>query len=501
MKKEKINCLINNIIIIVIIMIIAISSIFTNPVSNLDEIWNFNCARNISDGLIPYKDFNMVATPLMPIICGIGLLIFGKELIVMRVFAVILMCLIFFITYKILEKLVPKHINMLLLTILLVLFKDVMCIDYNYATLLIALILVYIELKNKKGEFFRYSFKYNFIIGIIAGIAILFKQSTGTAIACACIGYKIFEIRKKEDIKEFLKIAFTRLLGVIIPVAILLTYIAINGAMKDFISYTILGVRTFSNKKPYSQLFEEKSLTILPYIIPISILVMFIMLFSKKVKEEVCILFAYSISTFIVCYPISDKIHFSIGALISFIGLGYIIYEYAIKINLNIIKKPIKIIAFFTITLITYWSLLINLYNSGLKINHEYLKVSKENELAHFKGIPENVGLKKRINEVDEFIIANKENGKNVYVLDAEAAIYYIPLNMYNKDYDMFLKGNLGADGEERIIKRIQSEENAVYLIKQRGLNWQNPGNVREYIIGNLNHTGNISAFMIYESK
>ena len=115
--------------------------------------------------------------------------------------------------------------------------------------------------------------------------------------------------------------------------------------------------------------------------------------------------------------------------------------------------------------------------------------------------IPENVGLKKRINEVDEFIIANKENGKNVYVLDAEAAIYYIPLNMYNKDYDMFLKGNLGADGEERIIKRIQSEENAVYLIKQKGLNWQNPGDVREYIINNLDYTGNISAFMIYESK
>ena len=91
MKKAK------SIIFFGAMFIAILSVILLKPLLDLDEIWNFNCARNISDGLIPYKDFNMVATPLMPIICGIGLLIFGKELIVMRVFAVILMCLIFFI--------------------------------------------------------------------------------------------------------------------------------------------------------------------------------------------------------------------------------------------------------------------------------------------------------------------------------------------------------------------------------------------------------------------
>ena len=93
----------------------------------------------------------------------------------------------------------------------------------------------------------------------------------------------------------------------------------------------------------------------------------------------------------------------------------------------------------------------------------------------------------------------NKRNGKNVYMLDAEAALYTIPLDIYNKDYDMFLKGNLGSKGEDGIIERIQKEENAVYLLKMDYLNWQNPNKVRDYIMSNLNYKGNISIFYIYE--
>ena len=50
-----------------------------------------------------------------------------------------------------------------------------------------------------------------------------------------------------------------------------------------------------------------------------------------------------------------------------------------------------------------------------------------------------------------------KEN-KEVYILDAEAAVYNIPLDKYTKNYDMFLKGNIGKDGEEGIIKQIQKD-------------------------------------------
>ena len=63
---------------------------------------------------IDYKDFNIVVTPLLSIICGIVLKIICDQLIVMRILAIILCTVILFITYKILQKLkVNKYLTFL----------------------------------------------------------------------------------------------------------------------------------------------------------------------------------------------------------------------------------------------------------------------------------------------------------------------------------------------------------------------------------------------------
>ena len=500
-KKFKKNKVITDVLILFAIAVVAISSIFINPISNLDEIWNFNFSRNIADGLIPYKDFNIVQMPLLAIICGAILKIFGTELIFMRCLAVLLMCLTFFMAYKILEKLLPKNGPMFMIVIFLALYKNVMCIDYNYAVLLITLILLFIELKNIKGNTFEYSFKYNFFLGIIAGISILFKQTTGIAVAMACIWYKIFEIRKKEEIKEFLKIAITRFLGAIIPVIVFFIYLIINGAVNDFINYAILGIRTFSNKISYSNLLENGNISYLATIVPIALVMMFVFLFKKNTPKELYIIFAYSISTFIVAFPISDNIHFLIGSMISFIGISYMIYECFMKNFEPEKSEKLKRNIYILISFISIFLLLFLVWNSLLEIKYKYVLTEKETELQHFKNIPEDKDLKEYIKEVDEYILQEQSNGKKVYILDASAAIYYIPINQYNKDYDMFLKGNFGGDGEDEIIDRINNEENAIYLLKKSGLNWQNPGKVRDYIIDNLEYSDDILNFCVFNSK
>lgn len=491
-KKTEI---LKNIIILLFIAIVAISAIFTKPISNLDEIWNFNFSRNISNGLIPYKDFNIVQMPLLAIICGNVFKILGSELIIMRSLAVILMTAIFFIAYKILEKLIPNQYAIFVLAILLTLYKSVMCIDYNYAVLLIALILLYIELKKTKDETFNYKFKENFILGIIAGIAVLFKQTTGIAVAIACIGYKIFEIREKKEIKNYFKIAFTRLLGVAIPVICFFIYLALNGAISEFINYAILGIKTFSNKIAYSNLLETKKISYLATIVPIVLVMMFVYLFRKNTEKEIYVIFAYAISTFIVTFPISDNIHFLIGSLISFIALSYMIYKCVTKNFEKEFSKTFKKIAYVIINFAAIFLSLLLLWNSFLEIEYKYIFSEKENELQHFKNIPEDKELKECIKTIDEYILQEQNKGKKVYILDATSAIYYIPIDQYNKDYDMFLKGNLGRKGEDGIIERIKNEKDAIYLIKKSGLNWQNPNKVREHIINNLEQSGEILYF------
>ena len=44
-------------------------------------------------------------------------------------------------------------------------------------------------------------------------------------------------------------------------------------------------------------------------------------------------------------------------------------------------------------------------------------------------------------------ILTSKDDVK---ILDASAALYMIPIDKYNKNYDLLLKGNLGKDGEEK---------------------------------------------------
>ncbi len=85
MEKTK-NIFFNFIIFIIIFFIVA-SVILTRPLSNLDEIWNYNFARNMANGLIPYKDFNMVTTPLLPFICSLFLNLSGNELFTKRILA------------------------------------------------------------------------------------------------------------------------------------------------------------------------------------------------------------------------------------------------------------------------------------------------------------------------------------------------------------------------------------------------------------------------------
>ena len=65
----------------------------------------------------------------------------------------------------------------------------------------------------------------------------------------------------------------------------------------------------------------------------------------------------------------------------------------------------------------------------------------------------------------------------------------------------MFLKGNIGKDGEAGIIEDLKNEENSIYLIKKEeyGRNWQNPEEVRKYIIENMNKVGEILYFDIYQ--
>ena len=287
-------------------------------------------------------------------------------------------------------------------------------------------------------------------------------------------------------------------------------YLLVTNSLIDFINYAILGIKTFSNKIAYTGLLQDDNLEIriLAVLIPASIMLnVIILLIARILKREnnefknILTILIYSVSIIIVMYPISDKIHFLIGSFIALIGVIYLmcllgkrLYKkigYAQKYKVYKISTLYIQVVFLIVIVVLEIS---NLYN--------YIGIEENERIAHYKNIKIDENLVKQIDEIDAYILEQENNGKKVYILDAEAAIYMIPLNKYNKDYDMFLKGNIGKDGEQGQIEKIQNRnDNELYLIRNSKLrsNWQTPLNVVNYVRNNLEKIGEISIYEIFK--
>ena len=484
--KQTTKDIIFNICYILVLLIAFLGVLLPKNLQNLDEIWNFNFARNIANGLLPYNDFNMLQTPLLPFILGGVLKICGTELFVVRIISAILGVAIIYMAYIILKKL-GLNTKWSIFSSLMVFFfiKDNFNIDYNYVILLITLILIYLELRNRNT-----SVKYNIIIGILAGTTILFKQSIGIVISVFTCLYILINNRDKETLK---KVGY-RIIGALIPVLILIIYLLASNSLGNFGDYCILGIKTFSNDVSYMKLLDDMNITALISILaPITIIYFLITGIKNKSKKENLILGIFGLAQFIMVYPIADEIHFQIAALPTVIGMLYLICK---KIQeIKPIKVSIFIEHFMNVITISMVFMVVLFFTNELLYYHTN---SEKSILTNFSGIPISEGLQDRIIEVDNFIL---EQDKPVYILDSEAAVYMIPLNKYNKDYDMFLKGNLGSEGEEGQIDKIKNMENAYILIKNENLslNWQTPKDVINYVRNNLKKVDTVSFFDVFE--
>ena len=77
-----------------------------------------------------------------------------------------------------------------------------------------------------------------------------------------------------------------------------------------------------------------------------------------------------------------------------------------------------------------------------------------------------------------------------------------IPLDRYNKDYDLFLLGNLGSGAEEKQIDNIKNEDAKYLILKDEyNRNWQTPERVRSYIKDNMKYIESVDIFDVYENN
>ena len=466
------------------------------PVANLDELWNYNIAKQIAGGLTVYKDISLITTPLVPAIVSLFLKLIADELIVVRVLNAVLGTAIFVMSFLILKKLTLKTSISLLCTMIIVfLYYPFITLDYNYGLLLIFLIIEYLIVRKFKEENYKHQIGYNILIGSLLGLSILSKQTIGLIVSIFILLVPIIKLKKKEDLKIAIKNIAWRILGLLIPVAIFVTYLLLTNSFNDFISYCILGVKHFNNSISYLKLFENNNLwtKVLSIIMPIAFIILIVIAIWKRKKDRNLIVLTFlSIPMLFSMYPIADDAHFYVGVLPLLITVLYLLGSVDLKVGKmeNALITTLEVFAILLIGFMAYKELL------------NYSLLNKNEELNHYKYLRVDDYIKIRTIELENYRKEYEAKNINVYVLNADACAYHIPEDLYYKNYDMFNLGNLGKDGEDGIIENIKNEEKnkSMYLIlnEKHALNWQAPVNVIKYIRDNLTYKEDIGIYKAY---
>ena len=358
-------------------------------IANYDVIWNYGFSYNVAKGLKLYNDFNMVITPLYPIIFGIILKIFGCNIIIFYLFNALIPVTMFYLIHKFYK-------NALLEVVILT--AIVSGPNYNLLCLLLLFILMIMEDKKKN----------DYLIGIILGLIFLTKSSMGL-LSLASLYY----------IKDFKKI-IKRIIGFLLPNIIILIYFIKEKIIINYLNYAFGSLISFGKDN------LNYSIGIL---ITISIIIYLVYIYHKK--KDIKIL--YIIFFQIMSYPIFNGVHI----IYSIIPVVF----YIVTNNKNTIY--LKYRKYLSIALLAPLCLTIIQLTT---IDMDYGSNALKNKLIETRYINGANSIKNSITNLD-----------NTYFIMYEAYYDKLLLGLKINQYDLILRGNLGYDGENKVIKYFDS--------------------------------------------
>lgn len=391
-------------ILILIIIFIYTGILITYSNADNDLIWNYGFSYNFANHLLMYKDYNMVITPLYPFLGGILMRILGNNFLIFNLYNTILSTILYYYLYK-------KYPHTFIPSIILISF--ILRPSYNFLVLFLVLILL--NIKEEK----------DFFIGFILGLLFLTKQSFILLILPS-----IYLITKPKRL-------FKRVGAFFLPCLFFLIYFILTNTFIDFLNYTFLGLFSFSSKNSF---FNLGTIFILSLII-------YLFLYYLKTKD---IKVLYLITYQIMAYPIFNTMHI----ILSIIPVIIYFLDKLVKkkkYNLNYLRYFNYFVSILLICPLL--SIPLQYFNKDL--------VEGENALE-YKDISRSYLVNK------DLFLKEVPNLNNTYFLMYDAYVYKYLLNNPITSYDLLLNGNLGYNGEERVIDYFNSLDSNTYFVLNR---------------------------------
>ncbi len=414
--------------------IIVFTILFFSKV-NSDLMWNFGYSYNTSIGRLMYKDFNMVISPLYPTLTGLLMHILGNNMISFTLINTVYVLLVIYIIYKLNPKIYLISIPFVLISCLA---------NYNTLCILFALLIVYLEKREKN----------DYLIGFIIALAFLTKINAGIFLAIPSLFY----------IKKFNKI-IKRFIGFIIPnIAVALIFLLLNN-LKNYISYVFLGVLDFAS--------NNLQFSLIALIVPI-IVIYLVYLFIKEKN----IVYLYSIFFTALIYPVMNELH----VIIALIPAIIVLFD---KYDDYIYKLRYSAFLFIFIPII------------GLVLDYKSANYTHDKNL--FKYRPIQSEYVKNKNDLDRYFNSYYED---VCFLLYDNYLYKLMLDLPINKYDVILYGNLGYKGTDKMINYLKSKEKDHYFVVDSVINGaQYNEKILNYVQTNYKMDALVGNFYIFKKK
>lgn len=407
-----------------------------------DEIWNFGFSYNMYSGLVPYRDFNVIVTPLYFMINALAFKIFSPNAFIMHVISAIFATISLIFIRKINQK--SFYFIYIFIVLIGIGIGATLFPGYNLFSLYLFIIIFTLDYENKSP----------FLIGIFTGLLFTVKQSIGIFVFVPLL------INVFKDFKIFLK----NLLGFIIPIILLLIYLIFNNALFKFVNYCFLGLFDFSKKNG-----------IFGIIFIVELIVIFILIKNLIKDKENSRSYLYLLCFQIVTYPIFDFPHFIISFIPSFIFLTK-------DINLN---KLFKYIATFTLVFIVV-RIFIAQNSNGSKF-FEYRYIVDGTAIS-------------RVYEIGEYI---KDNSGKYDIHFISGMSYFVKLenDLPIDEFDLLNYGNLGYNSYNKYVSKISnSDKDSLFILYyDEDLVTQLHKEIINYIIDNSILIDNICGYNVYK--
>lgn len=489
MKKYQSNLTI--ILFFIIILFIIIPYMFLSPLSHIDEVWNFQSIYKMYNSGLIYNDNNVIITPIFFILGNALFHFFDANLLVFRLYNVIIFLIKYIFMFIIFKKLNCKNIHSALY-VLLWLTIDSSCIscgaNYNQLGLVFCLFgaIWYITHYNKKF--------YHLIQGIIIFLIFFTKQTIGVYYAFGIVLFELLEIgfHKKFWINQFTK------LSTFLPCLLISLFIMyLQGNLIQFINLCFGSLLEFGNS---NTLFNTQTLQ---YIIPIIFITAFTFYIIIKLNlpkntiTDIKFFLCLSLGLTFNILPIINNYHSIMALLLFYILFVYVIDIIIIREIFSDKKQNFILIIVCAFIILGFWIKILLLYFN----EYNTLNFFDKSHPFYNAGISEE--YLNRINEMSDYIIKKQKNGIKVIITSYEAGTFMTPLNINNREFDLLNYGNLGYNGINNTIKKIANMQNTEFLIftDEKDCLFQEPKEIRKYIINNLQKTGEFLNYSIYTNK